>query len=252
MNDDASFVLVADSCNNAIRSIALPLPTSSPTPSTTQSSSITPSLTRTGSESPTQSLSVTLSQSQSQTQSLSSPAADVLSNSNDPYTLHYSIGNVWISSATVSDSTPLAAVTLWLNRCPNGGTAQIQRSVTSCATKASQSQDSPTSFSAVQGISTTTSVCDPTLIDFAQVPISLFIGAFFGTVGGSLVVTCNVTDPRVALRLASSALPLTVLPTLWPFWDDAIFVTSAGLMQSLCHFRASICSSIRPAPCSRR
>jgi len=58
------------------------------------------------------------------------------------------------------------------------------------------------------------------------------VGAFFKSGGGLRVLSCRISDTRSGLSLAYATVPIKVLPTMWPLWDDAILVSAAGIMRS--------------------
>jgi hypothetical protein len=58
------------------------------------------------------------------------------------------------------------------------------------------------------------------------------IGAFFGSGGGSETLTCELFISATGGSLARAVLSLSVYPTLWPLWADAIVVSDAGDMFS--------------------
>ena len=67
----------------------------------------------------------------------------------------------------------------------------------------------------------------------AVLPVSATVGANFGTAGGPATLSCEATAFSTELSLARGTAPLSVMPTLWPFFSKAIVVSREGFMLSV-------------------
>ena len=65
---------------------------------------------------------------------------------------------------------------------------------------------------------------------------SLFIGAYFRAPQATADLECSIrTQARsdnVTIDLGRTSLPISVMPTSWPLWDDAILIGASGIMRS--------------------
>ena len=58
------------------------------------------------------------------------------------------------------------------------------------------------------------------------------VGAYYGTAAGSGSLSCSIASGTSGTSLAEGVLSLSVLPSLWPVWEDAILVYPTGIMMS--------------------
>jgi len=205
---------------SAVRLIALK---SSPSP--------TSSSTATKSPDPVSTLSASLSTTATPSQSASPP----------PFAMTISMASASTpsSSMVVSDALQSSALQLRLNRCPTeSDAALLASSSVACA-----SAGAPSVFVSVSsgdsssaGAFAKSAACDPAGSNTTGTPLTatVRVGARFRSGAAAATLTCSIIEVGASSHrtLALAKLPLTVIPTLRPLWDDAIVVSAAGLMRS--------------------
>lgn len=243
--------VVMDASPSASKSLTQsPSPThsSAATPSSTQSQTQTASLI--GSSIPP------LSKSQTASVYLTPSSTATPSSSLMPFSLLFSLQvenvSTTLSSAVLSDGLPWSVFRLWLSHCPSSSdTAALAAAILSCVVVnsgnavrsdvfvavGSPTLSTMTLTSVVAPVSTIAQVERPCIesdmggSEPALLTAAVFVGAFFGAPPMSAGLTCSI-QTAAAVSLAQASLQLTLLPTRWPLWDDAILVSSSGIMRS--------------------
>ena len=146
-----------------------------------------------------------------------------------------------LSGIPLSDSLPPVTLSLKIDRCPEASLNSPARAL--CIVR----QLGPAV--AVSGASQRLSVlvaapsapkylCPLDNAAAAPFPLSVVLGADFGTSGGYAMLECEIANAQNE-SLARSAVPLSVSATEWPLWDDALVVvpsivgTGALLVRSV-------------------
>jgi hypothetical protein len=211
-------------------------------PTVTTSGSMTPSLTRTRTSSPTP--------SQTQTDSPTRPTTTA-SISVTPSFRPFSLEMVAPSSAPatasgallLSDSIPTVALALWLDRCPHA--SDLSALSTTCEVSVATSTTSGIASAPYAGLPLQASQnlnlqsCDASS-GAALLPVSLVVGAFFGTGSGTGTLTCEVRSSNgvsvngtsTSASLAHASLPISTQATLWPLLADVVISLRSGLLRS--------------------
>lgn len=222
--------------------------TSTATPS--QSSSPTQSTTLTGTPSESQAISSTTSLSFTRTQSGSPSYSQTPTTSLRPFELQLEQMDPAMrlrhgdpnsdSVIVLSDSCSPAEFVVSISRCPspNQGTAAL----VSCSTTTIGVSAACTPYVAVafRGISnsgntaTGSVVCadmTPSATGHIPLPIIVTVGATYGTAGCTTMLVCELFDGPTSI--GRSIRPLSLTPTRWPRWIDAIAVMpGSALMRS--------------------
>lgn len=150
-------------------------------------------------------------------------------------------------AVTVSDSLPAADVALWLSRCPTSGApaqgiVSVACELSSEASSGVNATSSGVAFSLMQasGIAAAVQpVSLPCSADGVQtitgssvaVPVHVAASAEFRSPAGSAELACSLTGSDSA-RMGSVALAVTVVPTLWPIYDDCVTIAQSGMTRS--------------------
>lgn len=144
--------------------------------------------------------------------------------------------NQSVAAVAVTDAAEPALVQAWLSRCPGVGVSMR------CAAFAGASSSSLLP-PVLQGASVLPFVqaaprsgdagaCDPTSDAPVLLSPAAAVGAVYGTAGGAAFLSCQVYSADSGDSLGFATTPLSVTPTLWPVWEDAILVAPSGLMRS--------------------
>ena len=189
---------------------------------------------------PVQSASPTTtpSQTQSATPSVSrQPFALLLVGKSVPVTRRSF--NESAAAVAITDAAAPALVLAWLSRCPGVGVSMR------CAAFAGASSSSLLPQAALQeGAAilpfvqaaprggSDAGACDPASDAPVLLPPVAAVGAVYGTGGGTAALSCQVYRADAGDSLGFATTPLTVTPTLWPVWEDAILVAPSGIMRS--------------------
>lgn len=201
----------------------------------TRSASISPSssVTERASISPTRSMTGSNALTASTTQVPS------VTSSPEPFVLLVSLtaaGPPFPSGGVVvSDSLPVVPLLLWLNRCPSdndlaAATVRCTASAGLFAAVGPSASRVGASLSATLAAPCPSSGSTPVLL--AQ---NAWVGAYFSAQdlpADSATVACSVTSSVTGQVLASTTIPVAVIPTMWPLWEDAVSVSAVGFMRS--------------------
>ena len=138
------------------------------------------------------------------------------------------------SGLVISDSLPAVAFSLALNRCP-GADAPLQgtASVVCSPVAGSGAPSLPTgavvlavSPSGLQALGCASRAAPP-----VGLPFSVAATAAFRSRAASGNVSCALVGSDGS-GMGAASLPVTILPTLWPLWDDAVVVSDDGTLLS--------------------
>lgn len=221
---------------NVIRCIELVPRSSSRTITASLSASQAPSATSTGSVAPP---SISPSPSLTPSQSVSAMPFSLLFSTG----VRLSIPVTFVTSQTVSDSLPPTALRLWLNRCPSASDLiDLSKASISCDTRSDRAVyvalGTATSWDGT-GAPGDTAPTAPVLLSSpcenadSLTPLAavVWVGASFRPYSTESTISCYVKS-QLGQALARATLSLSIIPTIWPLWDDAIIVNDAGLMRS--------------------
>ena len=211
-----------------------------PTGSGTPSGTLTPSqtLTRSGSGSPTnqptgsQSGTPSASSTGSQKQTPSCTQSHSPSFSLRPLALTFSPTSA--APAAVSDSTPPVSFSLSLSRCAD---VELGALTLVCNARGADAGAGVVLYSALLGgAESPNSLCGEGGDAGASsgpvaLPGSVVVGAAYGTAGGGGTASCELLS-ALGTSVAFVSTPLSVTPTLWPVWEDAIIVAASGRLFS--------------------
>ena len=220
---------------------ATPSTSASPSPTATPSTSLTPSQSQ--SQSPSQAQTV----SQTQTPSASLRPVALILSPRTPVTPDAARGAPASGSPVaprlaLSDSTAPVTVDLEISRCLAPGLIDLRAVCwTSSIGEQPAAAQPPSLFTQVSFASSGTAeavgvacvLSSTGVVAFPPLGLSVVVGAAFGTSGGLGHLGCEVFSGAGA-SLARETLLLSVTPTRWPLWADAIVVlTDAAKLHRL-------------------
>lgn len=141
------------------------------------------------------------------------------------YALALSTPSALLHTAFLSDSTPSLTLSMGLDRCPDALSL-----IVTCTTMASEGvslfyEVSPSRMTlACEAASASASIL---------LPVSMGMGACYGTAPGSVQASCQVKDAITSESLAFASSPeIAVKSTVWPVWADALLVSETGTVRS--------------------
>ena len=233
-------------------------PSMTQTPSITQSPSETQSPSDTLSPNMTQTPSITQTPSESVSSSVTPSASMTASSSLKPYSIIISAPariTSPLSSATISDGLPVLQLRLSLSRCPSAGDAAVLAAARVYCTVSMNDamlpvffalgvlhDDPPTIEASASPAAPVTLAAPCVSAGSALLLPSVFIGAYFRATltAAAATLSCGIqsvdtnlgSSPNASTDLALTSLPLAILPTRWPLWDDTILVSASGAMRS--------------------
>ena len=187
----------------------------------TSSVTISPSF----SSSPTQSTSLsqraTLSISSTPTQSVSSArfVLSLIPSGKRPFN---------ITSIVISDSHPAQEFEAAINACPPA-TLGLPASL-SVTCSLSRTTDAFVTVSTVSDVPCTRLVAKS---DLLSLPITIKLRATFGCGSSSGLLYCSARQGVAGPIVSNATLSWTSSSTLWPMWNDAVLVSSFGVMRSV-------------------
>lgn len=208
--------------------------TSSLTPSASASSPLTRSASQTASRIQTTTTGVVLTTSATQDPSVTS--------SPEPFALLVSLTSagppIPSGGAVVSDSLPVVPILMWLSQCPlsNGLASAAVQCIATAGSPLFAAVGPTTAHAGASMSATLAASCQASALSPVLLAQTAWVGAFFSPVEPLVVraaaVDCSITDSGTGQVLASASVPVTVIPTKWPLWVDAISVSAVGVMRS--------------------
>ena len=155
-----------------------------------------------------------------------------------------------LTSLTISDGLPVLQLRLSLSRCVMTSDATTLASArVSCSIVIDDPPlTSPVVFAAI-GLFSVDLLSLPVTASAAPATVSnpcrngggallssaVFVGASYRAPQSSAALVCGIQADgglNSSMPLALTSLPIDVIPTRWPLWDDAILVSATGAMRS--------------------